>query len=83
LEGGEVVAVFYFNARNGSALLKDDQGLDFRDATEAKACAIEIAREILKADEVKKRSWLLEVVDENGTIIAEVPFAAIDPTLDH
>lgn len=69
--------------RDGAGGLADHEGIELADAAAAEAYAIEVAREIMKADEVKKRPWLLEVRNEEGVIVAEVPFAAVDQTLDH
>ena len=37
----------------------------------------------MKRREVKKRAWQLEIRDDRGDALFEVPFAAVDPTLDH
>ena len=69
--------------RDGTAVLTDDEGVDLRNTAEANAYAVEVAREMIKGDEVNRRPWLLEVLDEKDTVIASVPFATADPTLDH
>jgi hypothetical protein len=76
------VALFFFNAWDGVDLLSDDEGVDLPDAAAAEAYATKVAREIMNGDEVRKRRWVLKVLDEKGAIVATVPFAAVDATLD-
>jgi hypothetical protein len=77
------MSCFYFKVRDGADGIADDEGVELADAAAAKAYAIDVAREVMKGDEVKKRPWLLEVRDQEGAIVVEVRFAAVDPTLDH
>jgi hypothetical protein len=41
-----------------------------------------VAGELMRGRERQTRSWCLEVY-ENGELIFAVPFASVDPTLDH
>jgi hypothetical protein len=81
--GNEIVTVFYFCARDGAHVLKDDEGVDLPDVAAARAYATEVARDIMRGDEPRKRSWVLEIFDAEGTIVAVLPFGAVDPTLGH
>ena len=75
--------MFYFTLRDGGQVLRDDEGVELPNVAAANVHAIRVAREVMKCDEVNKRSWLLEVLDECGTTVARVPFASVDPTLNH
>jgi hypothetical protein len=77
------MSIFYFDLRNGDAGVVDVDGIDLRDSAEARDHAIQVARELMRHDEVKKRPWRLDVRDHVGTPLFEVAFAAVDPTLDH
>jgi hypothetical protein len=37
----------------------------------------------MKSRELETRSWCLDVYEEGGGCIGEIPFARVDPTLDH
>ncbi len=67
--------VFYFNARTGNESFLDADGVELPDAVAAIAHAVEVARELLKADERNKRSWRLDVLDNDGRPVSTVPFA--------
>jgi hypothetical protein len=75
--------VYYFNLCNGGAGLLDQDGAELPDLDAAKAYAAQIARELMNRDEHKKRPGRLDVVDADGERVFEVPFAAVDPSLDH
>jgi hypothetical protein len=44
--------------------------------------AVAVAGELMRGRERQTRSWCLEVY-ENGELICQIPFASVDPTLDH
>ena len=54
-------------------LLDRDRAIDHAEA---------VAGELMRGREVQTRSWRLDVY-ENGELVFSVPFASIDPTLDH
>ena len=37
----------------------------------------------MRARESRTRHYRLDVCDEDGDLVAEVPFATVDPTLNH
>jgi hypothetical protein len=76
------MTMFYFNLRDGGAGVTDIDGTELRDESEAKAHATQVARELMRPKELKKRPWQLDVCDDQGPLFV-VPFAAVDPTLDH
>ena len=74
--------VFYFHLRNGNCEFRDDQGQELPDVQAARNHAIRVARELIRKSEIEERHCRLDVYDESG-LVAEVPFATVDPTLDH
>jgi hypothetical protein len=70
---------FYFHVVEGAELLNDVEGLDLRDALEARQVAIRSAREIL-ADAIRggknRVPQAFVITDEQGRAIETVPFAA-------
>jgi hypothetical protein len=75
--------VFFFNLRDGSEGTADPEGVNLPDLQAAKNYAMEVARELMNRNEVERRHWQLNVFDSDGSLVAEVPFAKIDATLDH
>jgi hypothetical protein len=73
---------FYFHVVEGAELLNDVEGLDLRDALEARQVAIRSAREIL-ADAIRggknRVPQAFVITDEQGRAIETVPFAAVLP----
>lgn len=69
---------YCFHLRNGRDLLLGEDGPDFVDDETAKAAALRSAREIIAADALEGAidlSQRIEIVDENGALIAVVPFS--------
>jgi hypothetical protein len=77
------MAVYHFNLRDGGAGVFDTEGTELPSLNAAKAYATAVARELMKTRELDKRIWRLDVVDCNGNPVFELPFAKVDPTLDH
>lgn len=75
--------LYTFELREGSALLSDDKGVDLPDRQRALVYAEEVARELMQGREEESRSWRLDVYEDREQRIFELPFAALDPTLDH
>jgi hypothetical protein len=59
------------------------EGTELPDVVAAKHYAVEVAHELMRYTELKKRAWRLDVCDDGGRLILAVPFAEVDPTLDH
>lgn len=57
--------------------------VDLPAPAEAKTHGVEVAREIVRHDEIGTRHWQLEIVHGDGATIATVPFATVDPSPDH
>jgi hypothetical protein len=74
---------FLFNLRDGGAGVPDSEGVELPDIEAAKAYATEVARELMKCHELQKRDWRLDVRSGDGELLFDLPFATVDPTLDH
>jgi hypothetical protein len=74
---------FYFNLRDGEAGVADTDGIEFRDESAARAYAVRVASELLRQKDIEKRSWRLEICDDRGGVLSVLPFATVDPSLDH
>ncbi len=77
------MADFFFKIQNGAGGVAAQDSVDLPDVTAAKSYATEVARELMKGDELNKRSWRLDVLDEGSDLVVELPFSRVDPTLDH
>jgi hypothetical protein len=77
------MAVYHFNLRDCGAGIPDLEGTELASVDAAKAHARVVARELMKSKEFKKRVWRLDVLDGDGARVFELPFATVDPTLDH
>jgi hypothetical protein len=60
----------------------EDEGVWLADRERALQYAHGVARELMHAREPQTRTWRIEVY-EGGRRIDRVPFAKLDPTLDH
>lgn len=77
------MAVYYFHVRNGAGDIADREGTDLPDQAAAGAHAVEVIRELLRANEIKKRPWRLDVCDQKDQTLFTLAFSAVDPSLDH
>jgi hypothetical protein len=73
---------YSFRLRDDDAGVEDDTGVNLPDVEIAYRYAGDVVYELMKGREQRTRSWLLEVF-EGGEKIFEIPFARLDPTLDH
>ena len=74
---------FYFHLRDGKSGAVDGRAQELSCASAAQGYAVHVARELMRGRELRTRHWRLDVVDEHGGVVAEVPFATIDETLNH
>jgi len=77
------MALYHFNLRDGRGGVADLEGTDLPNLGAAKAHATLVARELLYHNELRSRAWQLDVYDEDGELGFVLPFASVDPTLDH
>jgi len=73
---------FYFHLRDGSELIRDPEGVDLRDAAEAKRMALLSARELV-ADAIKAGSpnvpEAFVIADDAGQTLDIIPLATVLP----
>ena len=74
--------VYTFKLRDGSGDIEDANGVEFRHQEVALRYAHDVVSELMKSRELETRAWRLEVY-EGGSPIYEIPFASVDPSLDH
>ena len=71
---------FYFNLREGSDYISDEEGLDLPDLDAATDAALRGARDVLAGEVLKGRlplSTVMEVSDEQGSRVLELPFGQV------
>ena len=71
---------FYFNLREGSDYISDEEGLDLPDLDAATDAALRGARDVLAGEVLKGRlplSTVMEVSDEQGRRVLELPFGQV------
>jgi hypothetical protein len=74
---------YTFELRNGRGGIDDETGVSLADGAEALRYAQGVVHELMRSREVQTRTWRLDVYDEGGERVIELPFASLDPTLDH
>ena len=79
----ERMPIYSFKLRDGCGDLEDETGVELADDNSAARYAHDVAGELMRSRELETRSWCLDVYAESGSRIGEVPFARIDPSLDH
>jgi len=75
--------IYSFKLRDGSGTLEDENGVELADDNSATQYGHDVAHELMKSRELETRSWCLDVYEEGGGRIGEIPFARVDPTLEH
>jgi len=75
--------LFHFHLRDCQSRILDPDGVDLQDLSEAEAYATQVARELMRNADSGRRFWQIDVCDADGTFVRTVPFATVDPTLDH
>jgi hypothetical protein len=74
---------FHFDLLAGTDIVQDKTGTELSDEWAATAHGHEVARELMRNNERKARHWCLLVRGEADNVLFEIPFAAVDPTIDH
>ncbi|MFY9692166.1 MAG: hypothetical protein WA776_16355 [Xanthobacteraceae bacterium] len=74
---------YTFELRDGSGGIDDETGVSLVDGVDALQYARAVVRELMRSREAQTRTWRLDVCDEAGACLIELPFARFDPTLDH
>jgi hypothetical protein len=73
---------YTFELRDGDRIVEDTSAVNLPDREHAFRYARDVARELMSCREAQTRTWRLDVYDSSARIF-ELPFASIDPTLDH
>jgi hypothetical protein len=71
--------MFHFNLKADNATYVDPDGTDLRDELEALDHARQVARELMRCQELRTRSWRLQICDAERRPCVELPFAGMDP----
>ena len=74
---------FFFDLRNGSGNLLDQDGVDLPDVEAARNYAHVVARELMFGRESRRRCWWFMVRDQNDNELFALPFVDVDDTLRH
>jgi hypothetical protein len=78
------MAIYTFRVRDGRGDVEDTTGVELPDRDGAVRYANDVVRELMRSREVETRSWCLEIYESGGdSLVCEIPFASIDPSLDH
>jgi len=73
---------YTFQLQDGKCPVNDGSGVWMDERAQALDHAEGVARELMRGQEPQTRAWRLDVY-ENGGLLYQIPFASIDPTLDH
>jgi len=74
---------YTFELKDGSCRIADETGINLPDREHALKYAHDVARELMGGREAQTRFWRLDVYEDSGERIFEIPFVRIDSTLDH
>ncbi len=75
--------LFYFNVQTNAGSIRDPEGTNLPDATAAREHAVMVARELMRNDELRTRTWRMDVCDSERDSAFGLIFAAVDEALDH
>jgi hypothetical protein len=76
--------VYTFKLRDGRGGVEDTAGVKLPGRASAIRYAHDVVHELMRSREVETRSWCLEVFEaETDRPTFELPFASVDPSLDH
>jgi hypothetical protein len=70
---------YFFDLTTDSGLIRDVEGTDLRDDTEASEHARFVALELMRGREAETQTWQLEVYDGARQRRLKVPFAECGP----
>ncbi len=75
--------IYTFKLRDGSGSIDDEAGVRLPTREDALSYGYDVARELMSCREQKTRHWRLDVYEDGGECVFTIPFARIDPTLNH
>jgi hypothetical protein len=76
------MTTYYFNLLTQEGVICDPEGTDLADFSSAWEHARGVACELMRDNELRTRSWRLDVCDSSGRVCFHLLFAAVDETLD-
>jgi len=77
---GEIMQCYFFNVHMDEGVITDSEGQRFRDADQAWEAARAMARDLMATDFRRPVNWSschVEVTDEAGEIVLELPFLEV------
>ena len=77
------MAAYTFRLLDGCGEVEDETGVNFGHPDHAIRYARDVVHELMRNRELETRSWRLDVYENGDGPICTIPFASIDPTLDH
>jgi hypothetical protein len=75
--------IYTFTLRDGTDGVVDETGVRLADQDSAIQYGNDVVRELMKNRELETRSWRLDIYEDRDTGICQIPFATVDPTLNH
>jgi hypothetical protein len=74
---------YTFKLLDGCGDAEDATGVSLSGRDDAIEYGHDVVHELMKNRELKTRSWRLDIYEEGDGHIRQIPFASVDPTLDH
>ena len=74
---------YTFKVLDGCGDVEDETGISFQHRDRAIRYARDVVHDLMRNRELETRSWRLDVYEAGNGPIHAIPFASIDPTLDH
>jgi hypothetical protein len=81
IEGG-AMALYFFNLKDGRTIIPDQDGTELADEAAARVHALVVARESMRNNELRTRTWRLQVCGADHQPRFELLFASVDETID-
>lgn len=76
------MALYFFNLKDGRTVIPDQDGTELTNDAAAHAHAVVVARESMRNNESRTRTWRLQVCDSDRQPRFELLFASVDETID-
>lgn len=76
------MALYFFNLKDGRTTIPDQDGTELADDDAARAHAVVVARESMRNNESRTRTWRLQVCGPDRQPCFELLFASVDETID-
>lgn len=78
-----IVPTYTFKLLDGCGGAEDTTGISLSGRDDAIDYGRDVVHELMKNREPQTRSWRLDIYEKGDGQIRGIPFASIDPTLDH